>query len=278
LIDIEKLGGRHDRGKFYIHTSGILTPILAGASDLADRVSAEDHPTFHEFLSKVDSNIGVLALSLLLVFLLGWWLAKDGQKLVWLTLQCQIDTLANIAFPNANGDLNDRHRVTIFKYNKWCWKRFKSKRIFYFLKQGIWPRSGWLVPVLRSGHTGKNTSTVFLAPDDGKSAEGVAGLCWSCDSGVYRTKLQAITTVSSDENKDKYSKATSMPRWLLDSYLAEGRPLARALLAYPVQTRLGKRWGVIVLDSQDRLGIDEAVADAALRTIIEPVGVLLEGV
>lgn len=276
MIDIDKLGSRQKRGRILISASGVLTPIIASISDLAGRIDAEKHAIIYSVFDAIKSNLLILALLLLFLFLVGNFLARSGQKVIWLTLQSQIDSLASIAFPNADGDLNDRHRVTIFKYQKWCWTRFRQRQILNILKLGMRPNSGWLVPILRSGHTGKNTQTVFLAPDIGSSAEGVAGLCWSCDSGVFKTKLPSVTAITSEQNKDKYARLTGMPRWMIDTYVNENRPMARCLFAFPVRDRIGKRWGVIVLDSQDSGGIDRGVADSSLRTIIEPVGVLLE--
>lgn len=142
----------------------------------------------------------------------------------------------------------------------------------------FWPWSGWLVPVIRSGHTGKETKTVFLAPDTGRLAEGVAGQCWSSDAMISKENLPKIQQHTSSQNKIRYCRHANMPLWMLDDYCEEGRPVARNFLSFPVKTTTGNRWGVLVFDSRNSSGIDTEKAQEAFQIIVEPLGALLEGV
>ena len=69
-----------------------------------------------------------------------------------------------------------------------------------------------------------------------------------------------------------------MERWILDDYCEKGRSLARHILAYPVRTRSGERWGVLVFDSMSENGVDAKSAQDAFEKVIDPIGILLEGV
>jgi hypothetical protein len=136
------------------------------------------------------------------------------------------------------------HRVTLFRYKKWrlCWR--------------MWPWSGWLVPVVRSGHTTLNHRTCFLAPDDADKTEGVAGHCWSTKSVVLvpseDSKVQ-LPCINDDAAKphdpyplaDTYAKATFVcTDWVLNK-----KPHSRSFLGIPVVVK-GEPWGVVIIDSR----------------------------
>jgi len=279
LIDLEQIESLNKSGERLIAFSGLATPILASALEFGGQINSVRHPTFHFLFQIVEDASLQLYLLFLVTFIIGKFRGRKGERVVWETLQGQIDSLQYIAFPKHSDDLNDHHRVTLFKHKKWCWKRFFNRRTFNQAWQGEWkPWGGWLVPVIRSGHTGKGTSTVFYAPDEGKHSEGIAGRCWASDSTVFKEKLPRVIRSTAERNRKKYANMSYMPKWMLENYCDTGRPLARSILTYPVQTSAGNRWGVLVFDSMESSGISEEDSQKAFEVIVEPIGVLLEAV
>jgi len=259
--------------------AGFSAPLLAIFIDASS--SYRNSETIWLMLSSNIINDAAIFLYLLIigVFLLGKYFSRKGDVVVWRTMQAQIDMLQKVVFADFANDLNDNHRVTLFRYKKWSWSRFKTLTgLVESIKKGSWPGSGWLVPVIRSGHTGKDTNVIFWAPDSGGKAEGVAGRSWSSDHSVDYSDLPNITKNSNKENKDKYCQRCNMERWILDDYCEKGRSLARHILAYPVRTRSGERWGVLVFDSMSENGVDAKSAQDAFEKVIDPIGILLEGV
>ncbi|MDE3188947.1 MAG: GAF domain-containing protein [Acidobacteriota bacterium] len=137
------------------------------------------------------------------------------------------------------------HRVTLFKHKRWwlCWR--------------FWPWSGWLVPVVRSGHTTLNHQTCFLAPDEADHAEGIAGRCWSTkavilipteDSNMTLPLLNPEVNAKPHDPHamaEIYAKETFMDTdWVLKKL-----PHSRSFLGIPVVVQ-GQPWGVIVVDSR----------------------------
>ena len=260
-----------------VTVSGLGAPVLGAIIDYADKVDKTKHPTVAGILDKFDQHSLTIFMVLLGAFILGRILSRKGDVLAWRTVQAQIDILQRIAFPGQAGDLNDNHRVTLFKHKDWNWSRFFSRAGFQNAwKRRSWPWSGWLVPVVRSGHTGKGTKTVFWCPDEGRKAEGLAGFCWSSDAGVSKEGLPSIRMVSSEENKEKYCRQSFMPRPMLDTYCSEGKPLARNILALPIMNGVGDKWGVLVFDSMNADGVDEEKARESFDVIVDSLGVLLE--
>jgi hypothetical protein len=155
-----------------------------------------------------------------------------------------LEALREKGFP-ANTDQVHYHRVTLFRRKQWhlCWR--------------MWPWSGWLIPVARSGHTTLNPRTSFLAPgDDPDKAEGIAGRCWSTKnvvlvpgegSKILLPDLHAMGPKSRDTYAPKieYAKAT----FVSVDWVMKKQPHSRSFLGIPVVV-MGEPWGVIVVDSQ----------------------------
>lgn len=272
MVNIDRVAKFNKAGGWMMGVFGIATPILASMLEMEDKINVNDNPFIAKVFDYVMEWSLYLYLTFLALFLIGKWMTRKGDKVIWETLQKQVDTLQSIAFPHNNHQLNDDHRVTLFKYKKWCFNR----RCFQWKPNLPW--RGWLVPVLRSGHTGKDTKALFLAPDAGREAEGIVGECWSSDAVIRREQLPKVQASTSEQNRAKYCKQSNMPRFMLDSYCKRNKPLARSILAYPVVTSTGNRWGVLVYDSMDPQGVDTINAQKAFEVVAEPLGVLVEGV
>ncbi len=155
-----------------------------------------------------------------------------------------LELLRETAFPK-NADPQHHHRVTLFRHKEWrlCWR--------------TWPWSGWLIPIVRSGHTTQNRKTCFLAPDDADRAEGVVGRAWNSSRVIVipdpEEKQSPLPALHGDSNRPldiqplacSYAKATFVSvDWVL-----KNMPYARSFMGIPVIVK-GKPWGVIVVDSR----------------------------
>lgn len=282
MIDTKKTEKEYRLGCRLIAYSGIGAPVLASALEASDGIDPDKHPTVMVFLEIVTAASLWFYVLFFVLFVLGRYLTRKGDSLAWKTLQSQVDILQKKAFPDLAWDFNDNHRVTLFKYKKWNWVRLRGS-VTGLLRgklpaKVVGPWTGWLVPVIRSGHTGKDTKAIFWTPDDGRKSEGVAGQCWASDTTVIQPALPSIIQVSSEQNKGRYCRKCNMPRWTLDAYCESNRPLARSISAFPVRNASGDRWGVLVFDSMEPNGVNTEDAQKAFEVVIEPIGVLLEGV
>jgi hypothetical protein len=154
--------------------------------------------------------------------------SKIGAPWMWDALQSMLDELREHAFKVNADDPSHHHRVTLFKHVRfrlrispwrahyWPWGRNRS------------PFSGWLVPVLRSGHTTQRTKTVFLAPDDADHAEGVAGKTWSCNRSIYKRSLPNLECDSPENDIANYAKDTWISPEMIRKRVEKRRSLARS--------------------------------------------------
>ena len=277
MIDIAGYEKKRKLGRFLLLFTNILTPVMSLLIDISSK-EPNWAPQWLDLLLIKAVGIYVLIISGLLMVLANH-LAKSPPKSSPAALQAILNGLQSKAFPNHQTDLNDHHRVTIFKYHKWSWSKFSLlnlRQAYRNWKKGYRPSSGWLVPFLRSGHTGKQTSVVFCAPDTGTNCEGIAGNCWASQAPIVELELPNITSSSSSANINKYVKRGKMPEEMVRDYIDRNRPLARNIMAFPLRRRTGGFWGVLVLDSVAANGINEEMADHAFHVIAATFGELLE--
>jgi len=158
------------------------------------------------------------------------------------------------AFNIAEDDAVHNHRVTLFKRSRliwWIWP-WRSRYSPWGKMRAPW--SGWLVPLVRSGHTTQRSRTVFLAPDDADNVEGVVGQVWARDRVIVVEDLPDLCGNATDQDIAAYALKTWVPdawvRWRLRS----GKQCPRSICGIPVEVN-GSRWGVIVLDSYSPDGL-----------------------
>ncbi|GLX86351.1 hypothetical protein tloyanaT_26040 [Thalassotalea loyana] len=280
MIVIESIKRRYRWGNRIKNTGYFLLPIIGLAIEAAGKLNAAEHPTIAKYaLFAKENGIWLFGIYILLVFI-GALLAWRGDDTSWELMQTYLDQMQKDVFPDHQDEIKDKHRVTLFKYSKWSFKRYTLNRkvLSGCWSERLWIWSGWLKPVLRSGKTSKQTNTVFSAPDNGMKAEGIAGKCWASAATVPALQLVKIVSSSSARNKQKYANDTGMPLWLVQKYLDEKKPLSISILAYYITTGSGKPWGVLVIDSQEHNSINMLAAENAIRAITEPLGLLLEQV
>ncbi len=129
-----------------------------------------------------------------------------GQPWVWDAVHKVIDKFAEKAFEATPGAGVHENRVTLFRHTwaftlPWRGKRRPGSR-------WRWPWSGWLVPVVRSGHATQNTTTLFLAPDDAYNAEGIAGQTWARRQVFQTLDLPDVMKNPTEENIRDYATKT----------------------------------------------------------------------
>lgn len=272
MINLDSEARKYRRGEKITFLYGVAAPALATSVYVLNKLPLNSE-LYKLFLEIITIAAPIIYLVFLLAFLYGKWLVRKSNPIIWKALQVQIDKLQVIAFPNYAEDINDNHRVTLFKFTQKC----KSKPTKEYKKR-LTKNSGWLIPVIRSGHTGKDTSAKFFAPDSGNDAEGIVGKCWSSDNVQYQENLPKIIVTSGEQRKRAYCHRSNMPRSLLDEYVKNGKCLAQNILAIPLMTRTGERWGVIVFDSMEPNGVDKIQAEQSFYTVAETLGVLVEEV
>ncbi|WP_162913164.1 hypothetical protein [Rhodospirillaceae bacterium SYSU D60014] len=207
--------------------------------------------------------------------IIGWFLRRQGDPWIWDKLQALLDEFQAVAYPGFQHHIKDHHRVTLFKYKKWYWcLRTPMTNGRWPWRRGRYPWSGWLVPMLRSGRTSQNTRAVFLVPDNGGEAEGVAGRAWASNCVIVVDKLPAISAQSSRRKIKQYAEGTYCPEPIIKDYLERSRPLPRSIGAIPIEVD-NKAWGILVLDSRDEQGVtSDLVANFTLT--IKFIGQMLE--
>lgn len=197
-----------------------------------------------------------------------------GPPWVWATIHSILNEFREHAFrAETTGDPLHYHRVTLFKHvrMKWWLSHESWRSRFWPWGKGRYPWSGWLVPVARSGHTTKSSSTVFLAPDDADHAEGVAGKTWALNSTLPVSKLPNLQDSPNQEQIADYSRRTFASEDWLRTRLGNDKPLPQSLHGIPVEVK-GKPWGVLVLDSRSANGVKMARAGR----LVSVVGVILD--
>jgi len=201
-----------------------------------------------------------------------------GPPWAWKALQSVLDELREHAFIVNAADATHHHRVTLFKRVRYRIRIWPWRSRCWPWGKGRWPASGWLVPVLRSGHTTQRSGSVFLAPDDADRAEGVAGQAWShSESIIYLEALPDLDEDSSTPDVKRYARETWLNEGLVRKRLKAELSCSRSFCGIAIEVK-GKVWGVIVLDSRRTRGIRKpsgknlvtyTVMAKFLRTLLE---------
>lgn len=280
IVDIKRISKSATWGSRLINISGILTPIIGIIVDYAGKVVEANNPIKYALLIHFKDNALWLYLGLGLLFIWGWIISKNGKLVCYKALQKLIDKLQAIAFPDYRDDVTAAHRVTVFKYEQKCTQRYPWWNLYRWHiaeKEGKGRNAGWLVPILRSGLHTKKTKTVFCVSDDSRQqTEGVAGQGWKRGAKLSLVNLPLIVKSSGRVERARYAQQTSMTEDMVSDYADNNIPLSRSIVSLPLMDCQGEPWGLIVVDSTEPTGINEAELDSAYHAIIEPIGILLE--
>ncbi|SRR6266550_690036 len=211
-------------------------------------------------VSWIDAHAWILLFMLLGIGLVQLVRKLVGPPFVWETIHRLLHHVRDDVF-GAHADPVQHHRVTLFKHVRWRWRwRFREDQP---------RRSGWLVPVERSGFTPWKTKVAFwVPPNDPDAAEGVAGRTWVTQKPCEVSSLPDLRNAPIDQNFEDYAKRT----WVSVEWLRREPPDARSFYGIPVEIG-GKPWGVVVLDSRRPNLIK---GDKSFRLLATVLGKLLE--
>lgn len=176
--------------------------------------------------------------------------ARVGTKTTWQTAQLLIDQYREELF-SGNTDPIHFHNVTLFQSVKWR---------LWFCR---WPGSGWMRPVIRSGHRSKKGIPWFKASlDNPDNAQGVAGRTFTEGRQISIENLPAVSVPNaSEEDVRRYAETTFVTtKWVRSS---RERRTARSFLGVPIEVS-GKPWGALVVDSQ---GVTIHIAEETAKTL-----------
>jgi hypothetical protein len=243
--------------------------------------NANWHPMWLIIIVFIKDNAPALICCVAVVILVTVVVLRMSQSAT--ILKCvatKLDVIRDWLCCDLTADYNDNHRVTLFQYKKTYWGLWKNRR-YWTYRFFPWsfdrnPWSGWLVPVSRSGYTSQKPKAIFWAPDDSVKSEGIAGVAWATSSAVHREKLPKITKSSSDVNCDKYCEITGTLRSVLESYKSDDKVPARSFYSFPILSKGGEPWGVVVIDSQSQTGILVEEVQRAVTVSCPVLAVLLE--
>jgi hypothetical protein len=174
----------------------------------------------------------IILILLTAIFLIDRYRKIIGNPKDWGIIQYWLNDLREKVFSNCLDEELHHHRITLFKHCK-----------FYFCNRK-WPWSGWLIPVIRSGHTTQKSNSYFMAPDQADKVEGVVGQTWSRNVPVYVPRLPDLSIQPTEEKIIKYAKST----WVSPESVNKRKFPQRSYYGIPVEVN-GKLWGVIIIDS-----------------------------
>lgn len=257
-------------------TIGALASIVGITIEISP--GRDTHPFLLHLIDLVQQNALTVFLVLGGLWLIVSLLLKFILKDPWIVEQLQeaLDSLQEEIFKNKQNSPKHAHRVTLFRHHLFSWQ----KRFSYTKRKWCkWPRggvaqpfSGWLLPVMRSWHTDKNSQACFLAPDDARRAEGIAGQCWATRKAVHIDKLPP-PDLKSEQSLLEYSRLTHCDIEWLRRRLEQNRQVALSMCVIPIEVE-GRLWGVIVIDSIDPRGV-KSIEAKNHRTVVGLISKLL---
>ena len=203
---------------------------------------------------------------------------RAGDPWIREKIQYLIDGVRDRLYEDFGTDRLDEHRVTLFKRTGFAWKICRpGSRKHWPYGAGYFPWSGWLMPVLRSGHTAQTSSSAFLAPTSGELSHKVNGVverAWASKNTIVVDNLNEIRQDSALRTKENYARKTFCDIDWVERCLDQKRQPPRSIGAIPIEVH-GKIWGALVLDSKAPHGVtNEKIANFKLTAGM--IGQLLE--
>lgn len=245
-------------------TAGISISIIAslGRSDIAFLNVAISWCKTYIWLSSVLTAIFLLCLKLRNTI---------GEPWVWKFVQKTLNIYQRKLFVDSIpvGD----HRITIFMKVAWAFPWQTGK--WNVLKKYQRPKSGWLVPVVRSGHVTQRNITIFRCPDHPDFAEGIAGAAFAGDDVVQVDNLPDLSDNCTEEMIKEYSSKTLIDPEVTKKRVKQQKTNARSFYAFVIR-KGDDPWGVVVLDSRSPAGIRMNTIKNQTKILTEQLGCLLE--
>jgi len=200
-------------------------------------------------------------------------LRKDGEskelRVMHRMVNRNLDKFRQVVFPGLSDTIpQDENRVTMFKYQPFKWTL------------RLWPWSGWLVMLERSGHLTRYRAPIFRVTDNPEKCEGIAGRAWRSGAvrsgnpkaplpdlsdmpytNWYRAFALQIREWFNDDSPsvvqyaehrrmvDNYAQATCTSSRVVWTRLRQGKPCPTSILGILIYGKGKRPWGVLAMDS-----------------------------
>ncbi len=235
-----------------IYTAAGAIGILASLAKLDETLVAAWWPKkLQPVLTWLVDNAWWLVIAFIVVGFIAKIAKESLEKTwVWASVREIVDRIQSEAFAQHQG-LAHHHRATLFRHSRYKLWPFPWRHLFPRTGRRRWPCSGWLTPVLRSGHTTQRSTTYFLAPDDADNVEGVVGVIWARNSELALTTGAPLAPDADDAAVQAYARTTFIPETMVRVELSKGKTLSASFRGIPIEGKAGKKWGVLILDSRD---------------------------
>jgi hypothetical protein len=271
--------------------SALLSFLWGGWSFFNDfNPSSIPYNTWHPFILKTFSYIQVYSylLFIFLAILSPYWFYKVKTDRNWTAINKVLNHTRNKVFSHCNGEPKEHHQVTLFAFTTKLWK-------YGYIKQStrnVFPwgsDNGWLVPVARTGHTGRNSGATFSVNDDSDYCEGICGQAWATLDIAEQLSLPRVTKDSSDKVIKSYAEKGYCSVTMVKDKIrrtpkvkAGKNPciLPRSIVAFPIigdEDMSEAPKYILVFDSRNKDGIPSTIRDD-YSVVNQLLGSLLGGI
>lgn len=223
---------------------------------------------FYTVLTWLQDNALMLVLLNSGVLMLSYLFTLSGDPFIKKHLQETLDEFRDDFFQDYEGEHTDffrNHRITLFQRKVVRFRVYPKRGRLGFGKingKCFYPWTGWLVPVMRSGHVYPQKPSVFLANDkDENQCEGVAGALWRAGKSKKAfawDNLKQIQKLTAPHKKTEYAKKTFVDEKYIEASLDADKNLPRSIGGFTIKTE--RKLFVVVLDSTE----PDAVTQASL--------------
>lgn len=167
------------------------------------------------------------------------------------TLQELLDHLHSLMF----GVPDNGTRVTLFRFHRWS----------HSLKDWPWrPKNGgWLIAVKRSGEMHQDFKSRFLVTSDQETSQGIAGHAWCQEPDVY---VENLPDVRHGKLKDRQVRIYARATHVTEQWVRDKKPRSRSFYALKLRNKRRKKWGVVVIDSEDAKLDQQKIAEVFKHT------------
>jgi hypothetical protein len=201
-----------------------------------------------------------------------------GEPRFWRAVHDILTVLQSEIFDDLDNAAQDDHRVTLYRYKRFCVWPNRCVNCYRFLwPYGHWlgPFAGWMVPAVRSGRATRGR-TIFLARP-GKY-EGVCSAAWFAQNGQLEIEnLADLSDNPTDEAIQAYAVGTFVTIKWLKQRLKKARPCARSFRTLRLRIR-GEDWGMLMIDSRSPTLPKPNMSMAKMRLVHKILEALLKGV
>ena len=200
-----------------------------------------------------------------------YWFWKVKTDKNWTAINKLLNHTRDKVFTHCNGEPKEHHQVTLFQYKRYAWRAGYITQSISNLKPSN-ANCGWLIPVARTGHMGRNSGSIFPVNDKTESCTGVCGLAWATGDIAEQLNLPRVTKDSAEKVITKEARDSNCPAELVTAKVRKARPetgakkpclLPRSIVAFPIGNGENSEAPeyILVFDSRNRDGIPSTIRD-----------------